>query len=397
MRNATGAGSVGRAVTALVVVLVAGCSSAVPGSAVPVPGSVPTTTSTTPPPPVDVIPPPELGVGTLLESHRLAGVTALVQASFPDRTRNCSPSGPFLVATELETAYAVPGAATVLDRYGFVASWGQCHQVQDGPATLTLVMELSDPRSAVRAADELTAAQVADGYETVQLPGVLAPALLKADQGGEQAQAFIPVGRMLAFGSHTAGRGQGLAELDRLMRDQTTLLRSFAPTPQQDVPALPVDPAGLQQRALDPPGTFLDSSGPYDLEGYLRISIDPFRERELLVANGFAGFYSKQSDDGTLSYAIALYAFPGTDQTNAVYTVFTELETAEFGGTPFRLPSVPDAPCFVFEAVGGIFYQRCYVGFRTYLVSVDVYGMTTPDDVAEMDRLLPVQRDLIRG
>lgn len=83
-------------------------------------------------------------------------------------------------------------------------------------------------------------------------------------------------------------------------------------------------------------------------------------------------------------------------ETNTVYTAFAELEDAEFGGTPFQLPSIPEAPCFWFES-GESYYQRCYVGYGSHLASVDVLGLGAPDDVAAMNRLLPAQRDLIDG
>jgi hypothetical protein len=214
----------------------------------------------------------------------------------------------------------------------------------------------------------------------------------------DTVQVFVPVGRMVAYAFHETGGGQGLAEVDRLMRDQTTLLASFVPTPQAEVAALPVDPHGLQQLTLSPPGELNAFSGPYDLESYLRLAIDPVRERELLLANGFTGMYSKQSANGALTYAVALYAFPTSVQTNAVFNAFAELERSTFGGMPFRLPSIPAAPCFAFVvAADGTAYQRCYVGFGSYLASVDVGGLSSPDDIAEMDRLLPAQRDLIDG
>ena len=70
------------------------------------------------------------------------------------------------------------------------------------------------------------------------------------------------------------------------------------------------------------------------------------------------------------------------------------------GGTAFVLPSIPQAPCFY--ANSGTpdqpyFYQRCYVGYGSYLVSVDVAGLTTAEDTAIMNGLLPQQRDLIDG
>lgn len=386
-------------------VLLAGCTSTVSGTATALATAPPTTEATAEPPapttpsgpPAGVTPPPEPGVGTLLESHRIASVTSLVQVTFPERTDTCFPSGPWSDSAALDAAYFGTGTAgPVLDRWGFVTAWGQCNSdPADGAGTLTLVAELSDPESARQAATELAADQAA-GYEPAEVPGVDGEVLLQSGGGEDVVQAFVPVGRMLAYAYHVTGPGQGLEEVGRLLTDQVGLLQGFEPTPQDRVPALPTDPDGLQQVTLDPPGEFTEFSGPYDLEGYLRLAIDPVRERDLLRANGFRGFYSKQSQEGDLSYAVALYAFPSSAETNAVYTAFADLEEAEFGGTRFTLPSVPDAPCFWFETDGS-FYQRCYVGYGPAMASVDVLGLTAPDDVAAMDRLLPAQRDLIDG
>jgi hypothetical protein len=207
----------------------------------------------------------------------------------------------------------------------------------------------------------------------------------------------VPVGRMVAYAYHEGTAAAAGDDITRLLSDQVALLQGFTPTPQDDVPALPTDPDGLQSMTLDPPGEFNDFSGPYDFEGYLRVSIDPVRERDLLGGNGFTGFYSKQSDEGGTLYAVAVYRFGTTDETNAVYDGFAQLEATAFGGTPFVLPAIPQAPCFVFDAGDGTFYQRCYVGFRTLLASVDVGGLAAPDDYGRMSELLPAQRDLIDG
>ena len=385
-------------------VLLAGCTSTVSGTATPLASAPPPTSEppaeepTPSEPPVDVTPAPAPTVGTLLEAHRIASVTSLVQVTFPERTDTCFPSGPWSDAGGLDAAYFGSGTAgPILDRWGFVTAWGQCNSDPGtGRGTLTMVAELSDPESARRAAGELAEDQATGGYEPAEVPGLDGEVLLQANGDEDVVQAFVPVGRMLAYAYHTAGSGQGLADVGRLLTDQVGLVQGFTPTPQARVPTLPTDPVGLQQLTLDPPGDFTDFSGPYDLEGYLRLAIDPFRERELLAANGFRGFYSKQSDEDDLSYAVALYAFPTSMETNTVYTAFAELEGAEFGGTRFTLPSIPEAPCFWFQS-GESYYQRCYVGFGSHLASVDVLGLGAPDDVAAMDRLLPAQRDLIDG
>jgi hypothetical protein len=257
-------------------------------------------------------------------------------------------------------------------------------------------MELSDPESAEQAALELTTSQEGEGYERTSVRGIPTDVLVLEEGGEELLQVFVPVGRMVAYAFHRADPGTGAGQIARLMDDQIALLESFEPTPQADVPNLPVDPDGLAGYALVPPGEQTAFSGPYDFEGYLRLAIDPIRERELLTANGFAGFYSQQTSEGDRNYAVALYTFPDSARTNAVYEAFAQLETEAYGGTAFQLPAIPEAPCFSF-ASGDTFFQRCYVGYGRFLASVDVGGLTAADDVAAMNQLLPAQRDLIDG
>jgi hypothetical protein len=391
-----------RAAGLLLLTAVAGCTSTVEGTASPATTPQPTPTTSAPQtteptePPLDIVPPPAQGVGLLLEAHRIASVTALVQTSFPDRTESCFPSGPSTSAENLEAVYFSRGtAADILEAYGFVTAWGQCHATEDGSsATLTLVMELSDEEAAARAANELVEAQAVDGFELVPVE-TDGGAVLRVEGDRATVQACAPVGRMVAYVWHEGATAAAGDDIERVLGDQVNLLRAFRPTPQADVPELPTDPDGLQAMTLDPPGEFNNFSGPYDFEGYLRIAIDPARERELLGANGFSGFYAKQSSEGGASFAVAVYRFGSTEQTNNVYDGFRELEATAFGGTPFVLPAIPEAPCFVFDVGNGQFYQRCYVGYRTLLASVDVGGLTAPDDYARMNELLPAQRTLI--
>jgi hypothetical protein len=378
------------------------CTTTVQGTptAAEAPGPrIPAAPTTTTAPAPQIVPPPTDPAGRILEAHRLAGATALISATFPDRTESCYPNGVWADAATLEQEYFPVGtAADILDKYGFVAAWGQCGQ-NATQNTLTLSIELSDPASATAAATELAVAakQPGDRGSTIQngIPVVLRPS-------GEEdwVQIWAPVGRTIAYVFHIAPAGQSLDEATRMVNDQIALLGTFTPTPQADVPNLPPDPAGLAGFALDPPGTPDPISGPFDLDSYLRIAIDPVRERDLLVANGFTGMYVKQSGDGTLLYSVALYAFPSSAQTNAVYNGFADLETNYFGGTPFVLPSIPQAPCFVTDTGTPdqpFFYQRCYVGFGSYLAGVDVGGMATAEDSSVMNGLLPLQRDLIDG
>lgn len=383
-------------------VLLTACTTTVRGTASPAQTTeAPPTETTTAAPTtsgIEVTPAPESGPGSVLEAHRIASVTALVPETFPDRTEGCGPYGPWVHADELEAAYFAAGtAAPVLDRWGFVAAWGQCSaEPGGGLGTTALVMELSDPDSAAQAAEELTAAQEAEGYDRVPIRGLPVEVLVRDEGSEEWVQVFVPVGRMVAYSFHRAGPGNGAAGVVRLIEAQVELLESFEPTPQADIPNLPADPQGLARYTLVPPGELNAFSGPYDFEGYLRLAIDPIRERELLSANGFAGFYSNQTNEGDRSYAVALYTFPGSAQTNAVYEAFAALETEAYGGTAFDLPAIPAAPCFAFSS-GDTFYQRCYVGYGSYLASVDVGGLTAADDVARMNQLLPAQQDLIDG
>jgi hypothetical protein len=51
----------------------------------------------------------------------------------------------------------------------------------------------------------------------------------------------------------------------------------------------------------------------------------------------------------------------------------------------------------VFQSSSESFAQRCYVGYGSYLASIDIQGLTAADDYAQMNALLPQQRDLIDG
>lgn len=394
---------VGRAVGALVLpLLVVGCTSTVAGTASPAeaPGPPPTSVAATPGAPSVVAPPP-LSPGTQVEAIRIAAATSLATTVAPDRTESCFPSGPFVDAGALEAQAFVAGtAAPILEEAGFVAAWAECGQDAAGLGTLTISMELSDPATASAAAVALADAGRSAGDEAFALPGSGAIAVASAADGQETVQAWRSAGRMVGYVYHTAAPGQAREQADALMADEVALLTAFAPTPQDQVPTLDPDPDGLRDLALDTPGDPDPQTGPYNLDSYTRIAIDPAGERALLEANGFAGFYTKQSSDGTLNYAVALYRFPTSAQTNTVYSEFARLETATYGGVPITAPSIPDAPCFGFD--GGtpetpFLLQRCYVGFGSFLASVDVAGVPALDDTAAMDPLLVAQRDLIDG
>jgi hypothetical protein len=248
---------------------------------------------------------------------------------------------------------------------------------------------------------ELIEAAADPDQRPTTLPTTGAAGLLSSADGAETVQGWAAVGRTISYVFHTAPTGEALGGADLLMADQTALLAAFTPTPQDQVPDLPADPNGLRDLTLDPPGDLDNLTGPYGLDSYIRLAIDPILERDVLAANGFTGMFSKQSRTDERSYAVNLYAFPTSAQTNVAYTAFADLETAAFAPQPITVPSIPDAPCFAFDTGAGTgtssFYQRCYVGYGSYLVGIDVGGVAALDDVAEMDQLLLAQRDLIDG
>ncbi|MCO7220454.1 hypothetical protein [Klenkia sp. PcliD-1-E] len=394
--------------------LLTGCTSTVEGTASPAPTSAtPTTSSPAAPtsaaPTGQVTPAPAVGPGTGAEARRIAGVTSLVATTSPERTDSCFPSGPFGSGSSVDGLYFGDGrVGQELDRWGMVAAWGNCGQDAANNATLVLVSEMSDPDSAVAAAQTLNGISLELGsgdYEPLDLPDLGVTGALStggSDSAGaptETVQVWVPSGRMLAYAYLDAPAGGGADLATRQMSDQLTLLQGFQPTPQDQVPGLPTDPLGLAPFALQTPGDNTRFTGSYDLEGYLRLAIDPVVERQLLTANGFAGAYYRTSydEDAGLDYAVSLYTFPTSAQTNAVYTGFAQLEATAFGGTEFDLPAIPEAPCFAFDNGGDSFYQRCYVGYGSYLASIDVLGLAAADDYTQMNTLLPQQRDLIDG
>jgi hypothetical protein len=349
----------------------------------------------------DVVAPPVDTTGLRLEAHRLAAATALVETTFPDRTERCEDRGPYLSAADLEPYVFPPGTASdTLDRYGFVVGWAQCAQDAAGTATITLSIELSDPVATASAIREMAAvaARSAGRQPTAAAGG--ATVLTRSDATTDTVQVWTAVGRTVAYTAHEAPAGQGVDGALRLNADQVRLLTAFTPTPQDQVPGLPLDPGGLAALVLEPPGTRGGAGGPFAPEAYLRVVPDPLHQRELLTGTGLTGVYVKDSDDAPLHYSVTVFAFPAASQTNAAYEGFAKLELQAFGGVAFRLPSIPDAPCSAIEYASPKsprYVQRCYVGYGGHLASIDVSGLTAADDVAAMDRLLPAERDLIDG
>ncbi|WP_232666364.1 DUF7373 family lipoprotein [Pseudonocardia sp. TRM90224] len=381
---------------ALGLLLLGGCSATVQGTATPDPVALTTT------PVVTLVPAPPVSVGTAIEGRRLAGATTLPRSVLPDRTDSC-PSGPFTEPERVQSSALFNGRAVkpVLDRYEFVTAWAQCSRIPNGLSTTALVMEVSDPESAKKAAAELDAATTATDAMPVQLPSGLT-ARLRVGVDRESVQVWTSVGRMVAYLVHDTAVGRGAEEAEQLMADQTALLQKFTPTPQAEVPTLPIDPYGLQNLVVNAPGQRSPLSGSYDLEGYLRFALDPALERTALAANGFEGMYGKYSYEppSGRSYQAAVWRFPSSAQTNAVHIAFAQAESAGFERRPFTLPAIPEAPCFSFPTAttsGPQYIQRCYVGYGQYLAFIDVGGLASPDDTKIMNDLLPRQRDLIDG
>lgn len=381
-----------RVVAVLAVLAVAGCTGPV---AEPEPGTeqaAPTTSA--------VVPAPELGPGTLVEAHRIAGATTMPDTLFPERTDLCTPRGPLVLPGPIHGSYFAPDVSVteIFERHGFVASWGQCRRADEGMATQVLVVELSDPDSARRAAEELHTATLSDRDREVALDGVEIPVRVgPLIDGGEAAKVFLAEGRMLAYVYHTSPVGSAVPELERVVADQRGLLAAFVPTPQAQVPALSVDPIGIQDLAAKLPGEIDFYSGPYDLESYLRLTLDPLAAREALRANGFAGVFHRATTEGELSRSVTVARFPTSRETNAAYTSFAEAEAAAVPqAVPIRSAAIPEAPCFAFPRdFDRGWYQRCYVGFGSHLAAVDIAGVAQADDVTEMDTVLVAQRDLI--
>lgn len=379
--------------------LLTACTSAVSGTPIPA-DAAPTAPPEAAAP--GVIPSPEPGTeGTTVEAHRLAAVATVVEPLVPNRPFSCYPYGPSDTAEEVESLYFSPGTvAPVLARAGFVVSWTQCQAASAQDATLIVLAEVSDPGTAQRVLPELVEATSDPDQRRITLPGGQ-PAGVTALGDRESVQSWAAVGRVVASVFHVSTSGDAVGEAGRVMADQVTLLGGFVPTPQDQLGSLTIDPLGIRGLVIELPGLLHRASGTYDLEGYLRLALDPTREREVLAANGFAGMYSRLTDPdaGGTGYAVSVFRFPDSARTNAVYTAFSELENAEFETTPFVLPSIPEAPCFHFasQSGDGTFSQRCYVGYGSHLASVDISNLASPDDIAEMDRLLPLQRDLIVG
>jgi hypothetical protein len=403
LRTALPAGAPPVVLAVVLAALLAACTSTVTGTASPAEAPAPTPPAATAEPAEAGPPvaPPPLTPGTQVEAIRMAAATSLVTAASPDRTEYCDPSGPYVDAAALEERAFAPGTAVdALRQHGFVAAWAECGLDAAGSATVAITMEVADPQSAQDAAVALADASRAPGDEALALPASGAIAVVSTTGATETAQAWTASGRLVGYAFHTAAPGAAVPQVDALMTDQLALMAAFTPTPQDRVPALPEDPDGLRDLAVAVPGQPDDLTGPYGLDSYTRIAIDPALERPLLADNGFAGFYTRQTTDGPLSYAVALYRFPSSAQTNTVYTEFARLESETYGGTPIRTPSIPDAPCFGFDAGSPeqpFLLQRCYVGFGSFLASIDVAGVPALDDTSVIDPLLVAQRDLIDG
>jgi hypothetical protein len=321
-----------------------------------------------------------------------------VPVTYPDRTEGCPrAAGPFVDPAALEDAYFVAGtAADVLRHHGFLAAWSDCTTVPGRPsrASFSAVVELAEPSAAGQAAVELAAQGTVNGFARTSVPGFGSPALQKSDQDGQAVLAFTAVGRMLVISFHGADPGRGLAEIGRLMTDQISLLRPFRPTAPAELGRLPADPQGLAGLVREPPGGPTALTGPYDLEGYLRVSSDPLAERPLLVAHGMSGFYLRQSRQGDTYSSVRLWAFPDPAAADAVHQAQVQLDLA--GGERFTSTAAPEAACATTRTTG-LILQRCRLHARGYVAAVTVGKPSGPFDPAMLDGLLRDEQRLIAG
>jgi len=379
------------------------CSAQIPGQGRPAPFSTGTPTPTTATP----TPPPRFGPGTVTESHRIAGAVVLVGQLLPHLVETCTPSGPFVNPEETEGAgglFIAGTAVPTLTQYGFVAGWASCQTAPDVRASTVFVAEMSDPDSAAAAADALAGSLAVEGYEAGELPDAPDARVLSlertADQDGEDSvslQILVPMERMLVYVFHADVDAEQAAQNATLvLAEQAELLADFTPTPQPRVPALNPDPFNLARRVIDTPGEETNYTGSYDLDSYLRVALAPDTEQQILMANGFVGTYLNQSNDvDGLGYQAVVYEFGSLPEADAAYQAFRGIEETEFDNrTTFVVPELPTTPCYYFPAAEGsdVLYQRCYVRVRTYLGSVDVYGVTDPLDTGQIRMLLRSQR-----
>lgn len=346
-------------------------------------------------------PAPPIGPGTVVEAHRLAGATLLVGRVLPELSDNCGPSGPYVDPAEAEAdnGLFVPGtAASVLRQYGFVAAWTYCRTDGADRATTMMVAELSDPASAVAAADALLGTLAVARFTETELPDLPeARALIREEGGAVDLHVMLPVNRMLGYAYHSdVDSDRARTDAAAVMAAQGELLADFQPTPQDRVAGLDPDPFNLESRVLDPPAALTNLSGSYGLTSYLRVAISPDTEEGLLTENNFIGSYLKQSEeqDG-LSYQMVVYEFDSLPDADEAYLGFKAIEEGEFDNrTAFVVPELPTTPCYYFPQDEGssLLYQRCYVRVRGYLASVDIGGITDPADTAMMRTLLREQR-----
>ena len=337
-----------------------------------------------------------------MEAHRLAGATLLVGRVLPELSDNCGPSGPYVdpAETEADNGLFVPGtAASVLRQYGFVAAWTYCRTDGADRVTTMMVAELSDPASAVAAADALLGTLAVAGFTETELPNLPeARALIRKQGGAVDLHVMLPVNRMLGYAYHSdVDSDRARTDAAAVMAAQGELLADFQPTPQDRVAGLDPDPFNLESRVLDPPAALTNLSGSYGLTSYLRVAISPDTEEGLLTENNFIGSYLKQSEeqDGLSSYQMVVYEFDSLPDADEAYLGFKAIEEGEFDNrTAFVVPELPTTPCYYFPQQEGssLLYQRCYVRVRGYLASVDIGGITDPADTAMMRTLLREQR-----
>ncbi|WP_214406073.1 DUF7373 family lipoprotein [Pseudonocardia lacus] len=389
---------------AIGLVALAACAAPVPGRAMPVDVVAVPVAPGEPAP--GVVPPPADFTGRLLESLRLAPVTPVVREVLPgSESGSCSPIGDLAEPGIVERSGNFPvGTVTpILQKYGYVAGWRSCATRGPFVATVVLSLEMADPAAARATATELAAASLQSGeQQTTVLNG--ARAQLSDVDDEQYVQVWMPVGRVVSLVAHQAASAVALHEATRLAEIHARLLATFRPTPRTEVAALPADPLGLGSLTAPVPGDSAIGGGPYDLATTLHTVADPVADRALLTANGYTGSYRRSSVlrvvDRDVSYRVVLDAFAGPAQAEAVKARLVALEAAERGRGQFAVPVIPDATCYASDLTlegASRYTQRCFVSRAGFVATVEVDGLTAPDDVVAITGVLAAQVDLIDG
>lgn len=308
----------------------------------------------------------------ILESQRLAEVTVgpwevkpqLVGRGMVDLTANIT--GRFANVDLLRQSMAFQDPIPdIAGRHGLMAGFASLRfaPTEDPKAKakfwnlLTAVMRFPTPEAAAASAADMAAADppptdASGPRQDVTISGQ--PAALVASyplsDGREFLRAFTPEGPFVLYQGATMIPGtftQGTMFLDPksvvslALSDQQTKLRTFAPTPADKLPDLPMDPSGfLMSRMLDnPSGPVPGNIGAWTPPGWLHFEDDP------LVAATWL------RDAGVDWIAQRLSTVYRTKNAEAAATLLKNIVTQMRGTAPAKpageVPGLPRARCFV--------------------------------------------------